>query len=228
MIFDPLYLLIMAPAFVLALVAQILVKSTFKKFSKVASARRLTGAQAAKTMLEFKGVSGVTIEPVQGRLSDHYDPRSKTLRLSPEVYGSNSLSAIGVACHEAGHAIQHAAGYSMLSLRTTLVPATKFGSSFSYIFIIIGFIFSAPSLIGFGAILFSVVVLFSIITLPVEWDASRRAKLVMVQAGLVSPEESANAAKVLNAAFLTYLASAISALLTLLYYLFRSGLLGRR
>jgi Zn-dependent membrane protease YugP len=228
MIFDPLYLVLMAPAFFLALAAQILVKWTFSKYSHVTTARGISGAQAAKAMLAGKGIHDVSIEPVQGMLSDHYDPRTKSLRLSREVYSSASLSAVGVACHEAGHAIQHAVGYRMLALRSALVPVTQFGSSASYLFIIAGFILNAANLIAFGAILFTAVVLFSLITLPVEWDASRRAKLAMVETGLVTPEESVHAGKVLNAAFLTYVASAVSAILTLLYYLVRAGVLGER
>ena len=168
------------------------------------------------------------IEQVDGFLSDHYDPTSRTLRLSGPVFGSSSLSAIGVACHEAGHAIQDAAAYKPMYLRSALVPVTNFSSTFSYIILIAGFIFQSQALILVGAILFSAAVLFAIVTLPVEWDASARAKKLMVRCGIVSPDEQKQAGDVLNAAFLTYLAAAISALLTLLYYLFRAGLFGGR
>jgi len=156
------------------------------------------------------------------------------LRLSPQVYGENSLSAIGVACHEAGHALQHAQGYMWLNFRSAMVPTVNISSKFSYIVLIAGFLLSnsnpifGNNLIIAGIILFSASVLFSIITLPVEWDASHRAKLLMVESGAVDRIEAQSAGAVLNAAFLTYLASAITSLLTLLYYLWRSGLIGGR
>lgn len=226
--FDPTYLLFTAPALILAVVAQILVKSRFSKYAQIPSMRGLTGAQAAREMLSRNGLSNIEIEAVDGFLSDHYDPRAKTLRLSPDVYHSNSLAAIGVACHEAGHALQDAHGYAMLHLRSAIVPVTNVGSHLSYIVIMLGFLFHSQNLIGIGALLFSGVVGFALITLPVEWDASARAKVAMVETGIVTAQERDDAAKVLNAAFLTYLASAISALMTLLYYLMRAGLLGGR
>ncbi len=232
MYFDPLYFIMLAPAIILSLIATTKVKTTFAKFSKVRASSGMTGAQAAAMMLARSGTNDVKIAHAQGFLGDHYDPTTKTLRLSSEVYGSNSLSAVGVACHEAGHALQHAHGYRPLLWRSALVPVAQFGSTFSYWFIVAGFIFSqAPigmSLIKIGIVLFTAAVAFSIITLPVEWDASARAKQQMVTCGVVAPAEAASAAKVLNAAFLTYIAAAASALLTLLYYLLRSGLLGGR
>lgn len=222
--FDPLYFVFLAPGLLLSLYATIRTKSTFSKYSKVGSHTGITGAQAADMMLRKHGVSGVRIERSSGWLSDHYDPTAKALRLSEDVYSSQSLSAIGVACHEAGHAMQDAQGYAMLNLRTALVPATNFSSMFSYILIMVGF-FIQPFLL-FGVGLFAVTVVFSIVTLPVEWDASRRAKIAMQEAGMLSPEENQHASKVLNAAFMTYLAAAVTSLLTLLYYLFRLGLLG--
>jgi Zn-dependent membrane protease YugP len=170
----------------------------------------------------------VAVEPIDGMLSDHYDPTTRTLRLSPDVYGSNSLAAIGVACHEAGHALQHATGYAWLGMRTALVPATQFGSFGSYIFFFLGMFLQSPNLVLIGVILFSIVVAFSIVTLPVEWDASARARRLMVSAGIVSYHEQEDAGRVLNAAFLTYVASAVTSMLTLLYYLYRAGLLGGR
>ena len=228
MLFDPVYLLFMAPGMILALIATFKTRSTFDKYARVGASSGMTGAQAAYRLLQGQGVTDVKIEQVDGFLSDHYDPTSKTLRLSPAVYGSQSLSAIGVACHEAGHALQHAQGYAWLGMRSALVPATQFGSFGSYIFLMLGMFFHHPALILAGAILFSIVVAFSIVTLPVEWDASARAKHFMVWSGIVSHQEQEDAAKVLNAAFLTYVASAISALLTLLYYLLRAGVIGGR
>ena len=222
--FDPMYFVFLAPGLALSLYATFRTKSTFSKYSQVGSRSGLTGAQAADLMLKKHGVSGVRIERSSGWLSDHYDPSKKALRLSDDVYSSQSLSAIGVACHEAGHAMQDARGYAMLNLRTALVPATNFSSMFAYILIMVGFFIQPLLLLGVG--LFAVGVVFSLVTLPVEWDASRRAKIAMDEAGMLSPEENRHASKVLNAAFLTYLAAAVTSLLTLLYYLFRLGLLG--
>ncbi|MEI6787414.1 MAG: zinc metallopeptidase [bacterium] len=228
MFFDPIYLLFVAPGMIFALIATYKVKSTFARYSKISAGSGLTGAQAARQMLSKNGVTNVTIERADGFLSDHYDPTSRTLRLSSGVYDSPSLSAIGVACHEAGHALQHASAYMWLGLRSALVPATQFGSMGSYIFFLLGMFMNNPKMYLIGIILFSITVIFSIITLPVEWDASARAKRLMVMSGIVTYQEQEDAARVLNAAFLTYVASAVTALLTLLYYLFRSGLLGGR
>lgn len=232
MMFDPLYFLFLAPALILSLIATTKVKSTFAHYSRKAASSGLTGAQAANQMLNRAGVYDVKVTRTQGFLSDHYDPTSKTLRLSPDVYHSDSLAAIGVACHEAGHAIQHATHYGPLVWRTTLVPIAQIGSNFSYFFILGGLIFAQSSfgmgLVKIGILLFSAAVLFSLVTLPVEWDASARAKQQMSAAGIITAYEAKDASKVLNAAFLTYVAAAASALLTLLYYLVRSGLLGGR
>ena len=225
-LFDPMYFVFIGPGLALSLYATWKTKSTFSKYSKVGSRNRMTGAQAAAQMLQRNGISGVKIEQTGGWLSDHYDPRHQVLRLSQDVYSSHSLSAIGVACHEAGHAMQDAQGYAMLNLRSALVPAANFGSIFSYIVMIAGIFLQMIGLIWVGVVLFSMVVVFSLVTLPVEWDASRRAKIAIDEAGMLSPEESRHASKVLNAAFLTYLAAAVTSLLTLLYYLFRLGLLG--
>lgn len=224
--FDPMYLLFALPGLLLALYASYMTKSTFNRYAKTGSRYGLTGAEAAYRMLSDAGVNNVTIEETRGFLSDHYDPSSRTLRLSPSVYRSNSLSAVGVACHEAGHALQHAYGYAPLHLRTALVPATNFSSGLSYAVIMLGFILMSQSLVLFGAVLFSVAVLFSLVTLPVEWDASNRAKKRMVQSGVVTAAEAVDAGKVLNAAFMTYVAAAVSSLLTLVYYLLRAGAFG--
>ena len=226
--FDPLYLMLALPGLALALLATWLTRSTFAKYARVAASSGLTGAEAAARLLASQGITGVTIQEHQGFLSDHYDPRNRTLNLSPEVFESQSLSAIGVACHEAGHALQHAKAYAPLTVRTELVPVTNFGSQFSYILFFAGMLFHAPMLMKVGALVFLLAVVFAIVTLPVEWDASRRAKALMVSAGIVTPQEQAGAARVLNAAFLTYVAGAVTALLTLLYYLIRSGMLGGR
>jgi hypothetical protein len=224
--FDPLYLVFALPGLLLALYASFSTKRTFAKYAKVSSSNGLSGAQAAAQLLRSAGINDVSVEQVSGFLSDHYDPVSRTLRLSPSVYKSSSLASIGVACHEAGHAIQHKNGFVWMHLRTAMVPATNISSWLSYIVIIIGFLLSSTNFILLGAIIFSAAVLFSIVTLPVEWDASSRAKKLMVNAGVVSRNEVAYAGKVLNAAFMTYVAAAVSSLLTLLYYLMRAGVFG--
>lgn len=227
-------LMVMLPGVVLSGLASMLVKSTFKKYEKIGTTRNMTGAEAADIMLRKAGVTDCKIEAVGGRLSDHYDPRDKTLRLSEPVYNARSISAIGVACHEAGHALQHATGYKFLQMRSKLVPVTNLTSKMSMPVLMVGMMlmYAAPTLgtpvIILGCILFGAAVLFSVVTLPVEWDASARAKTAMVDAGIVTQEEVAGAGRVLNAAFMTYLAAAIASILTLLYYLHRAGLLGGR
>ncbi len=228
MFFDPLYFMIIAPGLLLALFASFKTKSTFAKYSEVRSSRGYTGAEAAQEMLARSGIRGVTIEHVGGHLSDHYDPRTRTLRLSDNVYANQSLAAIGVACHEAGHAIQHAHSYALLGLRSALVPATNICSTLYVWVILIGAMMHATPLVYLGVAMCGMAVLFAVVTLPVEWDASARAKLAMVDVQLLTPQESVHAGKVLNAAFLTYLASAITAILTLFYYLIRLGLFGGR
>lgn len=222
-------LMVMLPGLVLGGAATFLTKTTFMKYSRVGASSRTTGAQAARRLLDSQGLQHVGIEAVDGFLSDHYDPRKRVLRLSPDVYQGQSLSAIGVACHEAGHAIQHAEKYVPLQMRSALVPATQFGSQASYLFIMGGMLLNFPSLLLVGCGLFAIAVIFSLVTLPVEWDASARAKRMMVSSGIVQQgAEEEGAGKVLNAAFLTYVASAVTALLTLLYYLYRAGLIGGR
>lgn len=228
MMFDPMYLLFMLPALGLSLVASFMTRSAFTKYSNVRSASGRTGAQAAQALLDYGGIHDVKIVPHKGMLSDHYNPATKTLALSEGVFGSSSIAAIGVACHEAGHALQHAQHYSPLWLRSALVPTANIGSSLGYIVMAGGLMFQAQKVVLLGAMLFSAVLLFQIVTLPVEFDASSRAKRLAVERGLILPQEQAGMARVLNAAALTYVAAAISTLLTLLYFLMRSGLLGGR
>ncbi|NCD31790.1 MAG: zinc metallopeptidase [Spartobacteria bacterium] len=228
MFFDPLYMMLALPGLILGLIASGLVKSTFAKYSKKYCASGLTGAQAADRMLKSQGIYDVTIEPVRGFLSDHYDPRTNTLRLSPEVYQNSSLSAVGVACHEAGHALQKASHYGALELRTLLVPVAQIGTNFAYVLFFAGFFLRMQAVMQLGVILFAAAVVFTLVTLPVEWNASARAKKLMVSSGVVTPAEQEGAAAVLNAAFLTYVAAAVTAVLTLLYYAIRAGLLGGR
>jgi Zn-dependent membrane protease YugP len=225
MFFDTQYMIfVMLPALALAGLASLMVKFTFSRYSKERCYSGMTGAQAAERMLRSNRIFDVKVEETSGFLSDHYDPSSKTLRLSPDVYESNSLAAVGVACHEAGHALQHASQYVPLVLRTALVPVTNISSMLAFYVVAAGFMFRPLLLVGCA--MFAVAFVFALVTLPVEWDASSRAKQHLVTAGIVSPMQEADAGKVLNAAFLTYLAAAISSLLTLLYYLARAGLIG--
>ncbi|MFP4364004.1 MAG: zinc metallopeptidase [Spirochaetia bacterium] len=220
---DPLYWIMLIPALIIAGIATLKTRSTFAKYQKIRARSGLTGAQAARKVLDDAGLRNVRIQRAGGYLSDHYDPRSNTLRLSRPVYGSSSLAALGVACHEAGHALQHADNYAPLGLRSILVPAAQFGSNGAYIVFLLGLLFGAPLLLKIGIVLFTGVVAFSIITLPVEWNATKRAKKAMVSAGIVTNREQKEAGKVLNAAFLTYVASAFTAIMTLLYFIIRAG-----
>ncbi len=226
--FDPLYLIFALPGFIIALIAEMMVKGTFAKYDRVSASSGMTGAEAAYRLLKDAGIDDVSIEETNGFLSDHYDPTAKTLRLSHGVFHSQSLSAIGVACHEAGHAIQHFEHYSPLELRSALVPIAQISSPLSYFLILIGFLFQSQSMVLWGAIAFGAAVLFSLVTLPVEYDASRRAKKLMQTAGIVNSYEASSAGAVLNAAFMTYVASAVNSLLILLYYLVRAGVFGGR
>ena len=228
MFFDPMYLLFIAPGFLLSLWASFQVKRTFKKYSGIRSMRGMSGAEAAAELLRGAGISDVKIVRHQGMLTDHYNPLSKTLALSEPVYDSDSIAAIGVATHEAGHAIQHARHYGPLWLRSALVPTANIGSSLGYIVMTAGLMFSSANIVLFGAILFSAVLLFQVVTLPVEFNASNRAKALVLDYGIVTAQEREGVDKVLNAAALTYVAAAISTLLTLLYFLMRAGLLGGR
>ena len=224
--FDPTYLLFILPGLGLSLWASIRTKSAFKKYSRVPAAPGYSGAQAAQVLLDRAGLHNVSVTRTHGFLSDHYNPVTKTLALSENVYDSRSVAAIGVATHEAGHAIQHAQRYAPLWLRSTLVPTASIGSSVGYIVMMLGLFMSSSNMVLVGAVLFSMVLLFQIVTLPVEFDASRRAKELVVAEGIVSPNEREGVDKVLNAAALTYVAAAVSTLLTLLYFLMRAGFLG--
>jgi hypothetical protein len=228
MIFDPMYFLFIVPGMALSIWASVRVKRAFNKYSKVRSARGLTGAEAAQVLLRGAGITDVRIVRAHGVLSDHYNPVTKTLALSDPVYGSDSIAAVGVATHEAGHAIQHAQHYAPLWVRSTLVPTANIGSSIGYFVMLIGLFMSSTNMVLVGAVLFSAVLLFQIVTLPVEFDASNRAKALVVEHGIVSMQERQGVDRVLNAAALTYVAAAVSTLLTLLYFLWRSGLIGGR
>jgi len=229
------YMLFLLPAFVLSLWASWRVKSAFKKYSRVRAMSGMTGAQAARYMLDRAGLTDVSIVRTRGMLSDHYNPTNKTLALSEATHDSPSVAAIGVACHEAGHAIQHARAYKPLWLRSALVPTANIGSKLGYFVMFGGLILMMMShgavgqgIVLFGAIMFSAVLLFQIVTLPVEFDATRRAKVLAVEYGIVSAQEREGMDRVLDAAAMTYVAAVVSTLMTLLYFLLRAGLLGGR
>ncbi len=226
--FDPTYLLFIAPALLLSLWASFRTKAAFNKYSRVRASRGLTGAQAARVMLDGAGIHDVQILLTQGMLTDHYNPATKTLNLSEAVYASSSIAAVGVACHEAGHAIQHAEAYKPLWLRSALVPTANIGSSVGYLVMFFGLFLHAANMVLLGATLFSAVLLFQLVTLPVELDASARAKRLAFSNGIVLEQERVGMSRVLNAAALTYVAAAVSTLMTLLYFLLRAGLLGGR
>ena len=232
MFFDIWYFIILAPGFLLAFWAQAKVKGAYARASRVPAASGLTGAQAARRVMEAEGIYEVGIEETQGYLSDHYDPSHRVLRLSPEVYRGRSLASLGIAAHEAGHAIQHAHHYGPLVIRNGIVPLASVGGNLSMLFIILGFVLMTGSqalgqgLVVVGIGLFSLTVLFQLINLPVEFNASSRARQALLSIGLVDREEDRVVKKVLSAAAMTYVAATVTAVLTLLYFLFRAGLLG--
>ncbi len=219
--YNPTFLLISLPALLLAMWAQWRVQAAFKKYSQVRTWSGLSGAQVARRVLDFNGLHNVAVEPVQGMLSDHYDPRQKVLRLSPAVYGSNSVAAAGIAAHESGHALQDKEGYLMLQMRSAMVPAVQIGSWVGPIIFMLGY-FMMPimgtSLAWLGVGVFAASAAFAFVTLPVEFDASRRAKEILVTQGIVSQQEMTGVNTILNAAAMTYVAAAAQAVTTLLYY----------
>ncbi len=219
--FDPHYLLFVGPGMLLSLLASWYVRSTFRRFSNVPLSSGLSGAQAAAAVLERAGVRDVRIEPTEGFLSDHYDPGAKVLRLSSDVFRGRSVSAAGVAAHEAGHAIQHHEGYPLMGVRQALVLPARIGSQLSLFAIVLGLALHALNLAWLGVFLFCGVLAFELVTLPVEINASRRAHRRLIDAGLVSAEDAAGVAAVLRAAAFTYVAALITTALQLLYFVSR-------
>jgi Zn-dependent membrane protease YugP len=213
------YFFYMIPAIVIAMWAQFNVKSTFGKYSKMLSNRGITGAQVARQILDRNGLNNVSVQQINGKLNDYYDPQKNEIRLSTDVFNSSSVAAIGVAAHETGHAIQHSVGYSPLKLRNAIIPISKFGSNTAMIVIIGGLIFSWQPLLLAGIILFSTVLLFQLVTLPVEFNASARALTTLDESGILFGDELKGARKVLTAAALTYVAAMLASIMTLLYYL---------
>lgn len=227
---DPLYLTITIISLIISFYASFKVKKAFNKYSKIQNLQGLSGAQVADMILRAQGINNVKVEMSKGFLSDHYDPSGRVLRLSSEVYNGKTIASAGIAAHEAGHAIQHASKYPLLQMRTSIVSVAKISSAASWIIILVGFFFmylaNNPTILYAGIIIFSVVVFFQLITVPVEIDASGRAKALLYRYAILEKRELAGVEKVLSAAALTYVAAAMSAILQLFYLLVRSGLVG--
>ncbi|HPF41732.1 MAG TPA: zinc metallopeptidase [Phycisphaerae bacterium] len=220
--FDPMYFLFLAPGMLLAMWAQYRVKSAYAEGAQIQASSGMTGAQAAQRILDIFGITNVRIESINSFLGDHYDARKKVLRLSPDVFNGRSIAALGIAAHEVGHAIQDAKNYSPLVIRNGLVPLASTGSSLSFILIMMGlFIQGFQWLAIAGVALFGTVVLFQLVNLPVEFNASSRARAILVDHGLISPMEDRAVAKVLNAAAMTYVAATLTALMQFLYFALR-------
>jgi uncharacterized protein len=226
--FDPLYLLLMLPGMAVAGWAQTRILSAYREGSRYRASSGVTGAEAAAVVMQSGGVRNVQIEPVAGQLTDHYDPSKKILRLSEQNYRYDSLAAVGVAAHEAGHAIQDASHYPLLVVRNLIVPLAGVGGNISMTALLAGVIFQSMTLIWAGILLFSTVVVFQIVNLPVEFDASRRARQQLQATGLVTPEEDQIVGKVLGAAAMTYVAGTLTSILQLLFFVIRAGGVGRR
>lgn len=216
-------IIILIPAIIFSIAAQIMVKSAFSKYSKVRNSRGLTGADAAREILDRNGLTNVRIEHISGSLTDHYDPKANVIRLSDDVYGSATVAAVGVAAHEAGHAVQYAEGYYPIKIRNAIIPVTRFGSSLSTPLVILGLVLSWDFLITAGILLFCAVVLFQAITLPVEFNASGRALKTLRSSHFLEDDEMKGARSVLTAAAMTYVAAMLSALLSLVRLLVISG-----
>ncbi|MFY9187760.1 MAG: zinc metallopeptidase [bacterium] len=221
------YAIVVLPAIILALYAQFRVQATFQRYLQVRAQSGMTGADVARMLLRSQGLEGVRVETIPGRLTDHYDPRDRTLRLSQQVFYGNSLAALGVAAHETGHALQHATDYVPLSVRSSLVPAANIGSQLGLPLALFGYFFQSGFMLQLGIILFSLAVLFQLVTLPVEFNASSRALGLLEGQGVLARDEIGGARAVLQAAALTYVAATLSAVLQLLRLLLMAGL-GRR
>jgi len=226
--FDPLYFVFLAPGLLLSAWASWKVHHAYAQGQEFAASSGVSGAETAHEILARHGMGPVRIEMAEGFLSDHYDPVHKVLRLSPDVYEGRSLAALGIAAHEAGHALQDASGYPLLKLRNGIVPLAAWGGNLSWILIFAGFLLSSLNLIMAGIIAFSMTVVFQLVNLPVEFDASRRAREVLGALGLITPREEPVVRSVLSAAALTYVAATLTSVLTLVYYLYRAGVFGSR
>ncbi len=225
MYIDPYYIILVIPALLLGVWAQYRVNSTFQKYSQISGSRGCTGAMAAEMILRNNGITDVRVEHISGNLTDHFDPSAGVIRLSDSVYGSRSIAAVGVAAHEAGHAVQHSVGYAPIKIRNFFVPVANIGSKISIPLIFLGLILSFQKLVSFGILLFAAVAVFQLVTLPVEFNASNRALAVIQEQGLLADDEVNGARKVLSAAAMTYVAALISTVAQLLRLI---GLYGDR
>ena len=216
MIFETAGIIYLIPAIIFAMYAQNKVKTTFAKYLKVAARKGYTGREVARTILDDHNLRDVPVEMAQGYLSDHYDPKNRVMRLSKEVYQGTSVAAVSVAAHEVGHALQHAGGYAPLTIRNSIFPIASFGSSMAWFFVIGGFIFNSLNLIDVGILLYLAAVIFQVVTLPVEFNASTRAMQLLGSNGFITKDEETHSKKVLNAAALTYVAAMATALAQLL------------
>ncbi|MGN0468147.1 MAG: zinc metallopeptidase [Acutalibacteraceae bacterium] len=220
---DYYYIILVVPAIILSLIAQFRVKIVYSKMSKISNVRGLTGAQAAQNVLQFYGITNVRIECISGELSDHYDPRDNVIRLSSKVYNSASIASVGIACHEAGHAAQHAENYMPIKVRNAVLPIANIGSSAGVLIAILGYFLGFGLLTNIGILLFAFVVVFQLVTLPVEFNASSRAVKVIEETGMLYGEEQSGAKKVLRAAAMTYVAALLVSLASLLRLILRFG-----
>jgi Zn-dependent membrane protease YugP len=218
---DYYYIILVIPAMILAAWAQFKVKSTYNKFSRVSNNKGITGAYAAQAVLTHYGITDVRIEQVSGKLTDHYDPKAKVIRLSQGVYGSTTIAAVGIACHEAGHAAQHAQNYAPIKIRNSLVPICNIGSTLGIPLAILGYFLGFEPLVSIGLLLYAAIALFQVVTLPVELNASKRAMKVIDETGLLYDDEQGGAKKVLTAAAMTYIASMLVAIANLLRLILR-------
>ena len=226
--YDYYYLILVLPAMLLSLLAQAKVKSTYSRYSRIANSRGLTGAQAAQQVLAYYGVTGVRIEPISGKLTDNFDPKSGVIHLSSDVFSGTSVASVGIACHEAGHAAQHAEGYKPISVRNAILPVANIGSSTGIGLAILGYFFGSSILMLVGIVLFFFVVLFQLVTLPVEFNASSRAMKVIEETGMLQEDEQSGAKKVLTAAAMTYVAALIVSIASLLRLVLRAQSRSRR
>lgn len=221
--YDYYYLILVVPALIISLIAQANVKKAYSSMAKIQNSKRLTGAEAAKRVLQFYNINNVQIQMTQGKLTDHYDPRSNVIRLSPEVFSGTSIASVGIACHEAGHAAQHAQNYAPIKMRNAVLPVANLGSSVGFTVAILGYFMGLDIVVSIGVILFAAVVLFQLITLPVEFNASSRALKVIGETNMLYDEEIPKARKVLRAAALTYVASLLVSVMSLVRLILRTN-----
>lgn len=221
--YDYYYLILVVPAIILSLIAQVNVKNTYAQMSRIKNKKNLTGAAAAYNVLQHYGISGVRVEPTTGKLTDHYDPKNNVIRLSPEVYAGTSVASIGIACHEAGHAAQHAENFMPIKVRNAILPFANFGSSFGIFLAIFGYALGFGVLVDVGIILFAAVVAFQLVTLPIEFNASSRAIKVIESTNMLYSEEVPKAKKVLFAAAMTYVASLLVSIMSLVRLILRTN-----